>query len=118
MAPARRGLLHAGHRNAETVKGVSFLGEDDRYVMSGSDDGHIYIWTKADGILRQWLKGDRQVVNCLEPHPCQPLSFASSGEEIDLLMSLMLSVRRNRFEEGDPSFHIHVLLGNKGYARG
>lgn len=70
---------HPGHRNSQTVKGVSFLGEDDKFVMSGSDDGHIYIWSSNDGILRQWLKGDKHVVNCLEPHPCQPLSFATSG---------------------------------------
>ena len=73
-----------GHRNKQTVKGVSFLGADDRYVMSGSDDGHIYIWTTADGILRQWLQGDSYVVNCLEPHPCQPMSFATSGESLAL----------------------------------
>lgn len=71
---------NAGHRNSRTVKGVSFLGESDEYVMSGSDDGHIYIWTKSDGILRQWLPGDLHVVNCLEPHPTHPMSFATSGK--------------------------------------
>ena len=78
MLPAEPECL-AGHRNSQTVKGVSFLGEDDRFVMSGSDDGHIYIWSTTDGILRQWLRGDKHVVNCLEPHPSQPLSFATSG---------------------------------------
>lgn len=50
--------------------------------MSGSDDGHIYIWSKADGVLRQWLLGDLDVVNCLEPHPTHPMSFATSGEAV------------------------------------
>ena len=71
--------MPAGHRNCRTVKGVSFLGESDEYVMSGSDDGHIYVWTKADGVLRQWLRGDSHVVNCLEPHPALPMTFATSG---------------------------------------
>lgn len=72
-------LCVSGHRNCQTVKGVSFLGLEDEYVMSGSDDGHIYVWSKADGVLRQWLRGDQNIVNCLEPHPHQPLAFATSG---------------------------------------
>ena len=73
-------LQCVGHRNHQTVKGVSFLGDNDEYVMSGSDDGHIYIWTRTDGVLRQWLRGDNAIVNCLEPHPFQPLTFATSGK--------------------------------------
>ena len=71
--------LCAGHRNYQTVKGVSFAGASDEYVVSGSDDGHIYIWSR-DGVLRQWLEGDRRIVNCIEPHPQLPLVMATSGE--------------------------------------
>lgn len=35
-----------GHRNLRTVKGVSFFGSGDGYVVSGSDCGHFYIWDK------------------------------------------------------------------------
>ena len=31
-----RALLPAGHRNERTVKGVSFFGPGDRYIVSGS----------------------------------------------------------------------------------
>ena len=71
-------LVHPGHRNQQTVKGVSFAGASDEYVISGSDDGHIYLWTR-NGKLRQWLEGDQRVVNCLEPHPTLPLVMATSG---------------------------------------
>lgn len=70
----------AGHRNNKTVKGVSFMGAADEWVVSGSDCGHIYIWDKASGKLQQWLHGDRHVVNCLEPHPTMPTFLATSGE--------------------------------------
>ncbi|KAK9823322.1 hypothetical protein WJX72_001905 [[Myrmecia] bisecta] len=73
--------VYKGHRNARTVKGVSFMGASDEYVVSGSDDGHIYIWSKSDGQLRQWLLGDEDVVNCLEPHPTMPITLATSGIE-------------------------------------
>jgi hypothetical protein len=29
------------------TQGVSFFGADDEYVVSGSDDGHVYIWSKV-----------------------------------------------------------------------
>jgi hypothetical protein len=31
--------------------------------------------------LPAWLQGDEYVVNCLEPHPFQPLCLATSGEK-------------------------------------
>ena len=71
----------AGHRNNKTVKGVSFMGAADDYVVSGSDCGHVYIWDKATAKLQQWLPGDRHVVNCLEPHPTMPTFLATSGEQ-------------------------------------
>ena len=40
--------LHAaGHRNAQTVKGVAFAGAEDELVASGSDCGHLFLWNKA-----------------------------------------------------------------------
>ena len=83
VCPARKVFrllvfLDAGHRNYRTVKGVSFAGASDEYIASGSDDGHIYMWSR-DGVLRQWLEGDRRVVNCIEPHPQLPLVMATSG---------------------------------------
>ncbi|XP_075252178.1 uncharacterized protein LOC142344426 isoform X3 [Convolutriloba macropyga] len=68
-----------GHRNNQTVKGVNFLGPDSEYVVSGSDDGHIYIWEKETQKIVQWLPGDEAgVVNVLEPHPTLPV-MATSG---------------------------------------
>ncbi|KAL4458237.1 hypothetical protein ABPG75_013102 [Micractinium tetrahymenae] len=70
-----------GHRNYRTVKGVSYLGQHDEFVMSGSDCGHIYIWDAATGEVLAVLKGDHDTVNCLEPHPSHLLTIATSGIE-------------------------------------
>ncbi len=59
-----------------------------RYVVSGSDDGHVYVWCRASGALRAWLPGDRHVVNCLEPHPWLPLALATSGGWLPLPLLL------------------------------
>ena len=52
---------YKGHRNAKTVKGVSFFGPKSEYVVSGSDCGHIYIWKKRGGELVAMRHGDVQV---------------------------------------------------------
>ncbi|KAG2440796.1 hypothetical protein HXX76_003651 [Chlamydomonas incerta] len=75
---------YSGHRNNRTVKGVSFLGEREEWVVSGSDCGHVYIWDRHSGRLHAWLRGDSYVVNCLEPHPTLPLHLATSGIDDDI----------------------------------
>lgn len=78
--------MFAGHRNLQTVKGVSFLGLNDEFVASGSDCGHLFVWSKRDGRLRRMLRGDSHVLNCVEPHPHQPLTVATSGIDNDIKM--------------------------------
>lgn len=72
--------VYLGHRNAQTIKGVSFFGPNDDYVLSGSDCGHIFMWRKKGAKLIRLMKGDRRVVNQLEPHPHIPF-FATCGIE-------------------------------------
>ncbi|KAG5566813.1 hypothetical protein RHGRI_002375 [Rhododendron griersonianum] len=71
---------YVGHRNSRTVKGVSFFGPHDEYVMSGSDCGHIFIWKKKGAELVRLMVGDRGIVNQVEPHPNMPV-IATSGIE-------------------------------------
>ncbi|CDP14535.1 unnamed protein product [Coffea canephora] len=72
-----------GHRNCETVKGVNFFGPKCEYVVSGSDCGRIFIWKKKDGELIRVMEADKDVVNCIEPHP-HTMVLASSGIESDI----------------------------------
>lgn len=73
-----------------TVKDVNFLGPNDEYVTSGSDDGNFFIWRKATGKLHGILEGDGSVVNVIEPHPRLPL-IAVSG--IDTTVKLFAPAR-------------------------
>ncbi|KZV35132.1 hypothetical protein F511_06838 [Dorcoceras hygrometricum] len=72
--------VYSGHRNSQTVKGVSFFGPNDDYVMSGSDCGHVFFWKKKGGQLVCLMSGDRHVVNQLESHPQIPV-LATCGIE-------------------------------------
>uniref|UniRef100_A0A453IBN5 Uncharacterized protein n=1 Tax=Aegilops tauschii subsp. strangulata TaxID=200361 RepID=A0A453IBN5_AEGTS len=69
---------YSGHRNFRTVKGVSFFGPNNEYVLSGSDCGHVFIWRKNGGELMRIMRGDKHIVNCIEPHPHFPF-LATSG---------------------------------------
>ena len=75
--------VYTGHRNCETVKGVSFFGPRCEYVSSGSDCGRIFIWKKRGGELIRVMEADKDVVNCIEPHP-HTMALASSGIEYDI----------------------------------
>ncbi|KAF3631964.1 hypothetical protein FXO37_27729 [Capsicum annuum] len=72
--------VYSGHRNSRTIKGVSFFGPSDEYVLSGSDCGHIFIWKKKGAELVRMMVGDRHIVNQLAPHPYIPV-LATCGIE-------------------------------------
>jgi len=76
-------MRYSGHRNLRTVKEVSFLSPTSAFVASGSDDGRIFIWDKRTGQLRMLMKGDNEVVNCVQSHPTDML-IATSGIENDI----------------------------------
>ncbi|KAK0800163.1 hypothetical protein LTR02_003635 [Friedmanniomyces endolithicus] len=60
---------YRGHCNVRTVKDVNYLGPDDQYVASGSDDGNLFIWDRKTGELVNVLEGDGEVVNVVQSHP-------------------------------------------------
>nr|CDS31291.1 DDB1 and CUL4 associated factor 8 [Hymenolepis microstoma] len=66
--------VYRGHRNSDTVKRVNFYGPNSEYIVSGSDDGFIYIWDRHSEGVVQWLCGDLTfAVNAIEPHPYLPM---------------------------------------------
>ncbi|OLY84463.1 WD repeat protein iqw1 [Smittium mucronatum] len=58
-----------GACNVNTLKDVNFYGYGDKYVVSGSDDGNLFIWEKETQNLVSILKGDSEIVNVVEPGP-------------------------------------------------
>ncbi|KAJ4851545.1 hypothetical protein Tsubulata_019460 [Turnera subulata] len=85
--------VYKGHRNCETVKGVSFFGPRCEYVVSGSDCGRIFIWRKKGGELVRVMEADKHIVNCIEPHPHTTV-LASSGIENDIKIWTPKAVER------------------------
>ncbi|KAG0226284.1 DDB1- and CUL4-associated factor 6 [Actinomortierella wolfii] len=72
--------IYSGHRNARTmIKEAYFYGPNSEFIMSGSDDGRIFFWNKMTGKIENVIPGDRQVVNCLQPHPIYRMLLTASG---------------------------------------
>ncbi|XP_073522629.1 DDB1- and CUL4-associated factor 6 isoform X4 [Phyllobates terribilis] len=75
-------LVYKGHRNSRTmIKEASFWGKN--FVISGSDCGHIFIWDRHTTEHLMLLEADNHVVNCLQPHPYDPI-LASSGIDYNI----------------------------------
>ncbi|KAG9070386.1 DDB1- and CUL4-associated factor 6 [Linnemannia hyalina] len=84
-----------GHANVKTmIKEANFYGPNSEFVMSGSDDGRIYVWNKKTGKLLNVVRGDKRVVNCLHPHPFSKFLLAASG--IDNTIKIFMPTAEER----------------------
>ncbi|KAK5101859.1 hypothetical protein LTS08_004318 [Lithohypha guttulata] len=70
--------VYKGHLNVRTVKDVNYYGLDDEFVVSGSDDGHFFIWDRKTTEVVSVFEGDGDVVNVVQGHPYEPM-IACSG---------------------------------------
>ncbi|KAF1827907.1 WD40 repeat-like protein [Dissoconium aciculare CBS 342.82] len=68
---------YKGHCNVQTVKDVNYFGPDDEYVVSGSDDGNLFIWDRRTSELVNILEGDGEVVNVVQGHPYETMMAVS-----------------------------------------
>ncbi|KAJ1555195.1 hypothetical protein HK405_003026 [Cladochytrium tenue] len=75
---------YTGHMNRQTmIKEAYFYGPGSEYIMSGSDDGTLWVWDKKTARVVNRLKCDRDVVNCIAPNPFD-MSLAVSGIDSDI----------------------------------
>ncbi|XP_012258334.2 DDB1- and CUL4-associated factor 5 [Athalia rosae] len=77
---------HPGYYNSCTMKSCCFAGDDDQYVLSGSDDFNLYMW-KIPTNNEKWvdsahmvLHGHRSIVNQVRFNQSSCI-LASSGVE-------------------------------------
>ena len=63
------------------VKDVNFGFQRDSKVLSGSDDGRLFIFNKQNGEIENILEGDGSVVNVMTTHPRLPVLAVSGIDE-------------------------------------
>lgn len=90
-------FYHPDYYNSCTMKSCCFAGEDDEFVLSGSDDFNLYVWRVGDvhpDITNQWIEqtqmvlyGHRSIVNQVRYNPPKCLLASSGVEKIVKLWS-------------------------------
>ncbi|KAI0561481.1 WD40/YVTN repeat-like containing protein [Gracilaria domingensis] len=67
-----------GHQSEKTdIKEARFYGADNQVVLSGSDDGFVYMWSAGTCELLTRVSADDQIVNCVLPHPYRSMVLVS-----------------------------------------
>ncbi|OWF46287.1 DDB1- and CUL4-associated factor 5-like [Mizuhopecten yessoensis] len=87
---------HSGYYNSCTMKSCTFAGDNDQYVLSGSDDFNLYMWKVPENLSkRQYindahmiLEGHRSIVNQVRFNPTNHLIISSGVEKIVKVWSL------------------------------
>ncbi|KAF2641668.1 WD40 repeat-like protein [Massarina eburnea CBS 473.64] len=87
--------VYRGHCNIRTVKDVNFFGQQDEYVVSGSDCGHVFIWDKKTAQLVNILEGDGEIVNVIQGHPYEPTMAVSGIDHTIKIFSPDATEQRN-----------------------
>ncbi|KAF1974432.1 WD40 repeat-like protein [Bimuria novae-zelandiae CBS 107.79] len=87
--------VYTGHCNVRTVKDVNFFGQNDEYVVSGSDCGHLFIWDRKSAQLVNILEGDGEVVNVVQGHPYEPTMAVSGIDHTVKIFSPDAAAQRN-----------------------
>lgn len=73
---------YTGHVNTE-YRIDSCLDHTDNYVISGSEDGTVYIWSLVEGKLVARLEHvGLKVVHSLTPHPSKPWLLTAAQNSV------------------------------------
>ncbi|KAG0022412.1 hypothetical protein BGZ80_000306 [Entomortierella chlamydospora] len=79
MDRADGGLLNAykGHKNSQ-YKIRSCLSNTDAHVISGSEDGKIYIWDLMEGKVIHEIEAHSKIVSSVAYHPTEEKMCSAS----------------------------------------
>ncbi|KAA8916608.1 hypothetical protein TRICI_001234 [Trichomonascus ciferrii] len=72
---------YVGQLQREFVIRSCFGGPHENYILSGSQDNHIYIWKRDSSELIETLPGHQGTVNCVKWSPTEVAMFASAGDD-------------------------------------
>lgn len=79
---------YIGYCNTETdIKEAAFFGNNDAFIVAGSDDGRAFIWNKVTGKLVNAIVADETILNCVRPHPFDSCLATSGIEDVIRLWS-------------------------------
>ncbi|KAI8971693.1 WD40-repeat-containing domain protein [Mycotypha africana] len=78
-----RQIVHkyAGQKQLTFIIRSTLGGRNDSFVISGSEDNRVYIWSREHETLLEELEGHENTVNCISWRPIEPIQFVSASDD-------------------------------------
>ncbi|KAI7902312.1 WD40-repeat-containing domain protein [Cokeromyces recurvatus] len=78
-----REIVHkySGQKQITYIIRSTLGGHNESFVISGSEDNHVYIWSRDHGTLLEELEGHENTVNCVSWCPIEPMQFVSASDD-------------------------------------
>ncbi|KAI0332631.1 WD40 repeat-like protein [Cubamyces sp. BRFM 1775] len=117
---------YSGHSQSKHVIRSCFGGVDENFVLSGSEDGKVYIWHRDSGVLLEELSGHGEgSVNSVAWNPVNERMFASCSDDKTVRIweappadALAASASASGVDVRDGSEEQHELENGKGKGKG
>ncbi|AEO63391.1 uncharacterized protein THITE_2108573 [Thermothielavioides terrestris NRRL 8126] len=72
---------YTGQTGGQFTIRSGFGGANENFVISGSEDGRVFIWHKMKGILVHEAEAHHPSCNTVSWNPCDPCMFATAGDD-------------------------------------
>ncbi|KAG0182694.1 hypothetical protein DFQ29_002824 [Apophysomyces sp. BC1021] len=72
---------YSGHSQGTYIIRSTLGGDDESFVLSGSEDNCVYVWSREHGVVLEVLEGHTGTVNCISWSPISPMMFASASDD-------------------------------------
>ncbi|KAI9321352.1 WD40-repeat-containing domain protein [Dichotomocladium elegans] len=80
---------YTGQKQGTYVVRSTFGGDDESFVLSGSEDSCVYVWSREHQSLLEVLEGHTDMVNCVSWCPVGPPMFASASDDKTVRMLVL-----------------------------
>lgn len=76
-------LVHkySGQKQLTYIIRSTLGGHHESFVLSGSEDNNVYIWSRETETLLEVLEGHENTVNCVSWCPVEPMQFVSASDD-------------------------------------
>ncbi|KAI8341837.1 WD40-repeat-containing domain protein [Chlamydoabsidia padenii] len=77
---------YTGHQQGGFIIRSTFGGDEQSFILSGSEDNDIYVWSREHQNILEVLEGHEGRVNCINWYPGHPMMFASASDDHTIRM--------------------------------
>lgn len=72
---------YAGQKQNTYIIRSTLGGHNESFIISGSEDNRVYIWSREHETILEELEGHENTVNCISWCPIEPMQFVSASDD-------------------------------------